>query len=142
MNHRTTTVTLKVTLKGPGMTNLNHDDMVKWMLSCLNCNTSHIQAGFVSCHSVASLNAVPVQIRRDRETGLPVLFFRNSNSHGKRWLDCYDLKEGHSEVDDAYRLRCEKLDARKLPDDALRLLSAWNQLPGDYGVPVQRLPRT
>lgn len=136
-----TQITLKATLTGPGMDNIGHDDLLAWINSCLNCNTNHISVSMDSCRVVRGLKSTPVQIRRDRETKLPVLFFRNSNTRGQRWLECFDMQDGHSEVDDAYRLRCEKLDARKLPDDALRLLGAWNSLPGEYGVPVQRLPR-
>lgn len=123
------------------MDSISHDNLLAWINACLNCNTNHISVSMDSCRVVRSMKTTPVQIRRDRETKLPVLFFRNSNTRGHRWLECFDMQDGHSEVDDAYRLRCEKLDARKLPEDALKLLQHWNNLPGAYGVPVQRLPR-
>lgn len=84
---------------------------------------------------------VPVQLRRDRETGRPVLFFRNVNAQGRAWLECFDRAEGHGEASEGYRLACRPLDPAALPDDAAALLALWSSLPGGPpGRPVARLP--
>ena len=116
-------------------------DLTDWIKSCLSCNPNHITVEKLTVNRAADV-ATPVQIRRDRETGLPILFYYNRCKDGSNcWLECFDMREGTNEPDDGYRLSCAKLDARNLPEDALKLLRHWNSLPGDYGVPVQRLRR-
>ena len=123
---------------------LSHDKVIKdpekWIASCLNCNPNHVAVEGVKLKKLSTV-CTPVQLRRDRETGKPVIFYYNQRKDGSDyWLECFD-HEGTNEPDNAYRLRCEKLDSRNLPEDAVKLLRRWNNLPGDYGVPVQRLRR-
>lgn len=83
----------------------------------------------------------PVSIRRDRQTGRPVLFFWNSNPRG-HWLECFDRAEGHSECSRAYMLRrCLPLGPHD--SDGAELAEFWESIGPDRAEfrIMARLPR-
>lgn len=82
-----------------------------------------------------------VSIRRDRETGRPILFFYNSNPR-RYWLECYDRIGQHSECSLGYLRQCAPIDPESL--EAQELRDEWDRIPGGTGFPseiVRKLTR-
>ena len=71
-----------------------------------------------------------VTVRRDRETGRPVLFFYNANTRGY-WLECYDRIGQHSEATRDYMKACKR--CAPSDDDAAALVREWDTLGGFIG---------
>lgn len=71
-----------------------------------------------------------VTVRRDRETGRPVLFFYNANGRGY-WLECYDRIGQHSQVSREYMRACKR--CAPSDDDAAALVREWDTLGGFIG---------
>lgn len=79
-----------------------------------------------------------VSIRRDRETGRPILFFYNSNPR-KVWLECYDRIGQHSEACPTYMRECAPIDPDSL--EAQELRDEWDRIPGGTGFPSEIVRR-
>lgn len=88
------------------------------------------------------MQTIRVTVRRDRMTGGPILFFRNSNSRGRSWTEGFCRSEGHFECSD---YGYYKLCAPMPPDDpdAVQLARFWESIgPVRYRVVIgRRLPR-
>ena len=87
------------------------------------------------------MRTIRVVIRRDRETLEPVLFFRNSNTRGKSWLECFSRADGHSECSREYYLQCTPIPPAA--PESVRLANFWESIGPDRDRVIigRRLPR-
>lgn len=74
------------------------------------------------------MSSTKVTIRRGPATGRPLLFFWNSNPRTV-WLECFDRREGHTDVDLAYMHRCAPIDPASL--EAQELGQCWESIGPD-----------
>jgi hypothetical protein len=80
------------------------------------------------------MDTVKITVRKDKETGRPIIFFVNTNPRGY-WLECYDRIGQHSQCSREYMLR-ECAYMSRLTLDALDLIREWSQM----GDPVNAYP--
>jgi len=88
---------------------------------------------------------IHVTLRRDPETGRPVLFYANNNPRGY-WVECFTHGEGHNQVSREWMRRCTLIRpvTGRMPADCEALISAFETAGPPWGhmraVPVSRLP--
>lgn len=94
---------------------------------------------------MAKPEKINVSVRRDKQTGRPVLFFYNTSPRGY-WLECYDRIGQHSEASKEY-MRNQTVPVSHLAEvnpDAAALLAEWENLGPEAdripAHPVARLP--